>query len=105
MREIITTIKAPKAIGPYNQAVLCKAQETIYVSGQIGLNPHSMEIINNNVAEQTHQALKNLAAVLGAANFSLTHVVKTTVYIKNMDDFDTINEVYTEYFTSNFPAR
>lgn len=102
-KKIIYTDKAPKAIGPYSQAVLMG--DLLFVSGQIPLDPETMTIVSDDVKLQTHQVLKNLQAILNEAGMSLENVVKTTVYIKDMNDFAAINEVYTEYFTTNKPAR
>lgn len=101
--EIISTDKAPAAIGPYSQAV--KAGNTIYTSGAIPINPLTGEVVSGGVAEQAEQALQNLKEILIGAGASLDNVVKTTVFIKNMGDFAAINEVYKKYFTQNYPAR
>ncbi|NLC94877.1 MAG: RidA family protein [Bacilli bacterium] len=102
-KKIIYTDKAPKAIGPYSQAVLMG--DLLFVSGQVPLDPETMTIVSDDVKLQTHQVLKNLQAILNEAGMSLENVVKTTVYIKDMNDFAAINEVYAEYFTTNKPAR
>lgn len=102
-KKIIYTDKAPKAIGPYSQAVLMG--DLLFVSGQIPLDPETMTIVSDDVKLQTHQVLKNLQAILNEAGMSLENVVKTTVYIKDLNDFAAINEVYAEYFTTNKPAR
>ena len=102
-KEIISTINAPAAIGPYSQAV--KVGNVIYTSGAIPVDPATGEVVIGGVAEQAEQALKNLKEVLIGAGASLDTVVKTTVFIKNMNDFATINEVYKKYFTNNYPAR
>lgn len=101
--EIISTNKAPAAIGPYSQAV--KFGNFIYTSGAIPVVPETGEVVAGGVAEQAEQAIKNLAEVLAAAGASLENVIKTTVFIKDMNDFATINEVYKSYFTKNYPAR
>lgn len=101
--ETISTDKAPAAIGPYSQAV--KVGNIIYTSGAIPVDPANGEVVNGGAAEQAEQALKNLKEVLIGAGASLDSVVKTTVFIKNMNDFATINEVYKKYFTKNYPAR
>ncbi len=101
--EIISTDKAPAAIGPYSQAV--KYGNFIYTSGAIPVDPKSGEVVAGGAAEQTEQALKNLAEVLAGAGAGLENVIKTTVFIKNMNDFAIINEVYKKFFTGNFPAR
>jgi endoribonuclease L-PSP, putative len=102
-KEIISTNKAPAAIGPYSQAV--RTGNTVYTSGMIPIVPESGEIIQGDVAAQARQAIKNLEAVLKEAGSSLQNVLKTTVFIKNMKDFAVINEVYKEFFTDSFPAR
>lgn len=102
-KEIINTTKAPAALGPYSQAI--KAGNTIYVSGQIPLIPETMEIISDDVQEQTKQSLENVKAVLEAAGATLNDVVKASVFIKDMNDFTKINEIYATYFTENKPAR
>ncbi len=101
--EVISTTKAPAAIGPYSQAV--KVGNVIYTSGAIPVVPTTGEVAAGGVVEQAEQALKNLGEVLAGAGASLENVVKTTVFIKNMNDFATINDVYKKYFTKNFPAR
>ncbi len=101
--EIISTYKAPAAIGPYSQAV--KIGNFVYTSGAIPVDPTSGEVVAGGVAEQAEQAIKNLAAVLAGAGTGLDKVIKTTVFIKNMNDFAVINEVYKKFFTSAFPAR
>ncbi len=101
--EIISTDNAPAAIGPYSQAV--KVGNFVYTSGAIPVDPKSGEVVAGGVAEQAEQAVKNLAAVLAGAGTGLDKVIKTTVFIKNMNDFAVINEVYKKFFTSDFPAR
>lgn len=103
MKEIISTEKAPAAIGPYSQAV--KLGNMIYTSGMLPLVPETMQIVEGDIKQQSRQALDNLKALLESVNSSLDKVVKTTVFIKNMNDFPKINEVYAEYFTSKQPAR
>ncbi len=103
MKETILTEKAPGAIGPYSQAV--KAGNMVFCSGQIPIDPTTGEFVSNNVAEQTHQVLTNLSAVLEAAGTSLNNVVKTTVFLADMNDFTAMNEIYAEFFTDNKPAR
>ncbi|HEX2924821.1 MAG TPA: RidA family protein [Ruminiclostridium sp.] len=101
--EIISTDKAPAAIGPYSQAVKCG--NVIYTSGAIPVDPVSGNVVAGGAAEQAEQAIKNLAEVLKGAGAGLENVVKTTVFIKNMNDFAVINEVYKKFFSSNYPAR
>lgn len=101
--EVIHTDKAPKAIGPYSQAV--KAGNMLFVSGQVPFVPETMEIVEGDVKAQTAQSLKNVQAILAEAGLDFSHVVKSTVFIKDMDEFAAINEVYAEYFGDNKPAR
>lgn len=103
MKETISTENAPGAIGPYSQAV--RAGNFIFCSGQIPINPQTGEFVSEDVAEQTRQVLKNLSAVLEAAETNLNNVVKTTVFLADMDDFAAMNEVYAEFFSENKPAR
>lgn len=100
---IIRTEKAPAPIGPYNQAVL--AGDTLYISGQVCIDPISGELKKKDIQEETHQVMQNLKAVLVAANMSFNHVVKTTIFIMDMQQFSEINEVYGKYFEGDFPAR
>ncbi|MGI9953254.1 RidA family protein [Moorellaceae bacterium AZ2] len=102
-KTVITTDQAPAAIGPYSQAV--KVGNLIFTSGQIPLDPATGQIVTGGVAEQTVRVIENLRAVLAAAGASLEDVVKTTVYLKNMNDFATVNEVYSRYFGQEPPAR
>lgn len=102
-KQILNTENAPAAIGPYNQAI--QAGKTLYVSGQIPLIPDSMELVTSGVADETHQVLKNVAAILENAGYSFNDVVKASIFISDMGDFATINEVYAQYFTENQPAR
>lgn len=103
MKEIVNTSKAPAAIGPYSQGI--KVGNFLFTSGQIPLVPETGELVEGDVQDQTRQSLKNVKAILEEAGTSLENVVKTTVFIKNMDDFGKINEVYGEFFTENPPAR
>ena len=102
-KEIVTTEYAPGAIGPYSQAI--KAGGLVFCSGQIPINPQSGEFVSDVVGEQTEQVLRNLREVLKAAGTSLDNVVKTTVFLVDMNDFAEMNEVYGRYFTENKPAR
>lgn len=102
-KQIISTTKAPAAIGPYAQAI--KVGDFIFTSGQIPLVPETMEIVTGDVKAQTIQVLENLKAVLEAANSSLEKIVKATVFIKDMNDFGAINEIYGQYLGANPPAR
>ncbi len=103
MKEIISTENAPGAIGPYSQAV--KTGNMVFVSGQIPIDPATGQFVSEDVAEQTDQVFKNLRAVLEAAGSSLEKVVKTTVFLADMNDFAAMNEVYGKYFTVDYPAR
>ncbi|QUH26752.1 RidA family protein [Serpentinicella alkaliphila] len=103
MKTIISTDKSPKAIGPYSQAI--KVGNIVYTSGQIPLDPNTMEIVSQNIEEQTLQVLKNLEAILIEAGTSISNVIKTTVFIKDMNDFNTINGIYADFFKENKPAR
>jgi 2-iminobutanoate/2-iminopropanoate deaminase len=103
VREIIKTESAPGAIGPYSQAV--RAGGFVFASGQIPLDPKTGVFVEGGVAEQTQQVMRNLKAVLEAAGTSLERVVKTTVFLADMDDFSAMNEVYGQYFKENPPAR
>jgi len=103
MKTIISTERAPKAIGPYSQAVV--ANGWAFLSGQIPLDPGTNQIITGDIAAQTERVLENLKSVLEAAGSSLERVVKTTVYLKDMGEFAKMNEVYGRYFASNAPAR
>ncbi|HSG43466.1 MAG TPA: RidA family protein [Anaerolineales bacterium] len=102
-KKIVSTSKAPKAIGPYSQAIL--TEELIFTSGQIGLVPETMEIVEGGIEAQTRQVLTNLKYVLECADSGLKYVVKTAVFLQNMDDFAAMNEVYAEFFPANPPAR
>lgn len=103
MKTVITTERAPRAIGPYSQAV--RAGSMLFVSGQISLDPETMELAGSTAPEQADRALQHIAAILDEAGFTLDDVVKTTVYLKDMGDFAGVNEVYAKYFTGAFPAR
>lgn len=102
-KKVIYTHKAPKAIGPYSQAIRTEAM--IYTAGQTGLEPSTGELIAGGVEEQTRQVLNNIRNVLEAAGSSLEQVVKTTVFLQNMNDFAKMNAIYAEYFGENPPAR
>ena len=103
MKQIVQTERAPKAIGPYSQAVV--AGGFVFASGQIPIDPQTGEFVAGGTAEQTEQVLRNLSEVLKAAGSSLAQVVKTTVYLADMNDFAAMNEVYGHYFQTEPPAR
>ena len=102
-RSIVKTADAPQAIGPYSQAI--KTDTLVFVSGQIALAPATGSMVDSDIRAETRQAMTNLAAVLTAAGSSIENVVKATLFIRNMDDFAMINEVYGEFFPSDPPAR
>jgi 2-iminobutanoate/2-iminopropanoate deaminase len=103
VREIVATKRAPSAIGPYSQAI--KTKHMVFVSGQLAIDPLSGELISGDIRKETRQALNNLKQILLAAGSKLEHIIKTTLYISDMDDFDSINEVYAEFFNQDPPAR
>jgi 2-iminobutanoate/2-iminopropanoate deaminase len=103
MREVIATNDGPKAIGPYSQAI--KANGFVFVSGQVAFDPATQQVIEGDVAAQTERVLRNLAGILKAAGTSLERAVKTTVFLKSMNDFAAMNEVYARHFTKEPPAR
>ena len=103
MKEIIQTVHAPQAIGPYSQAT--KANGVVFASGQIPTDPQTGQFVAGGIKEQTEQVLKNLAAVLEAAGSSLDRVVKTTVFLLDMQEFSAMNEVYARFFKDEPPAR
>ena len=104
MKKIIYTEKAPAPIGPYNQAVL--VGNTLYTSGQIALNPATMELVLDDIETETKQVMENMKAVLAAADMTFENVIKTTIFIMNMEDFARINAVYGSYFDeATAPAR
>jgi 2-iminobutanoate/2-iminopropanoate deaminase len=103
MREIISTPAAPQAIGPYSQAI--KAHGFIFTSGQIAIDPSTQQVITGDVAAQTDRVLRNLSEILQAAGSDLGKVVRSTVFLKNMNDFAAMNQVYAKYFNSAPPAR
>jgi 2-iminobutanoate/2-iminopropanoate deaminase len=102
-KQIIKTGNAPAPIGPYNQAVLIN--DTLYISGQICIDPSSGNLKNRDIQDETHQVMQNLKAILSEAGMSFNNVVKTTIFITDMNQFSEINEVYGRYFESDFPAR
>ena len=101
--QVISTDKAPSAVGPYSQAI--SANGFIFVSGQIAIDPANGQIVEGSTADQTRQVLKNLKAVLESSGSGMDKVVKATVFIKDMNQFQAMNEVYAEFFTQNEPAR
>ena len=102
-KQIINSADAPAPIGPYSQAV--KHGDTLYVSGQIALDAKTGNLVTGDIKTETHQVMKNLQAILTAAGLDFTHVVKTSIFVKDLGNFVAINETYAEYFKSNPPAR
>ena len=103
MREVISTPNAPQAIGPYSQAI--KAGGLVFTAGQVAIDPPTGRVVAGDVAAQTEQVMKNLAAILEAAGSGFEKVVRCTVFLRNMNDFTAMNEVYGRYFTGAPPAR
>ena len=103
MKKIINTDKAPLPIGPYNQAVLIN--DVLYVSGQIAIDPQNNQLVVETIEAETHQVMKNLEAILEEVEYSFDDVVKATIFLSEMTNFPTVNEIYGSYFKSSFPAR
>jgi 2-iminobutanoate/2-iminopropanoate deaminase len=103
MKEVVLTDRGPKPIGPYSQAI--KANGFLFASGQVPIDPKTNEFIGGDIQQQTERVLENVKGLLEAAGSNLHHVVKTTVFLKDMNDFTAMNEVYGRYFTSAPPAR
>lgn len=103
MREVVSTPDAPKAIGPYSQAI--KAGGFVFTAGQVAIDPATGQVVPGDVAAQTERVMKNLAAILQAAGSGFEQVVRCTVFLKSMNDFTAMNEVYGRYFTAAPPAR
>jgi 2-iminobutanoate/2-iminopropanoate deaminase len=102
-KTIINTPHAPAPIGPYNQAIL--SDNTLYISGQVCIDPATGQLKNKDLQEETHQVMHNLKAILAAAGMDFSNVIKTTIFITDMNRFAELNEVYGKYFTNDFPAR
>ena len=102
-KTVIETSKAPGAVGPYSQAI--KTGNLLFTSGQLPIDPETGKMVEGTTADRAHQAIRNLAAVIEAAGGKLDDIVKTTVFLANIDDFQEVNTVYAEYFSSPFPAR
>lgn len=103
MNKIINTTNAPAPIGPYNQAVI--ANGFLFMSGQVAINPSNGEVVSSSINEETHQVMRNIKAVLLEASYGFEDVVKTTIFLSDMNLFAEVNEIYGSYFESNFPAR
>lgn len=102
-KEVIFTEDAPKAIGPYSQAI--KSGSFLFISGQVALNPITGDLVNSSIEEQAEQVIKNLSAICKAANADLSDIVKLTIYITDMNDFSIVNQAMTNHFKSPYPAR
>jgi 2-iminobutanoate/2-iminopropanoate deaminase len=102
-KRVINTKAAPAPIGPYNQGIVVNG--TLYISGQICIEPQSGTLKNRDIQDETHQVMQNLKSILSEAGMSFNNVVKTTIFITDMNQFSEINEVYGKYFNGNFPAR
>jgi len=105
MKKIISTPNAPKALGPYNQAIHEPKLGLVFTSGQIGLDPQTNQMAGSDIKTQTHQVFANLKAVLSAAGCGFEQVIKSTIFLKDMNDFTAVNEIYAEHFVKDFPAR
>jgi 2-iminobutanoate/2-iminopropanoate deaminase len=105
MKEVIRTDKAPAAIGPYSQAIKVTSGNFLFISGQIPLDPATMEVTGKTASEQCQRVMDNLAAILKAAGADFGNVVKTTIYLSDMSDFGPVNQMYTTYFDIDMPAR
>lgn len=103
MKQIISTKNAPGAIGPYSQGVLING--ILYTSGQIAINPKTNDLVIDSIENETHQVMKNLQAILEEAKMNFSHVVKTGIFLQDMNDFQKVNEIYASYFSGNYPAR
>ncbi|MCK4428258.1 MAG: RidA family protein [candidate division Zixibacteria bacterium] len=104
-KTIIHTGNAPKAVGPYSQAVKVEGESLIFVSGQIALDPKTGDRVSGGIVQETRQVIENIKAILQAAGSGLDQVLKTTVFLHSMDDFGVMNEIYNQYFTTDPPAR
>ena len=105
MKEVVSTANAPAAIGPYSQAVKVKTSEMLFCSGQLPLDPESGQLAPGSYVEQTKRVMDNLEAIIKASGFTMADVVKTTIYLTNLNAFSEVNGIYQSYFSENFPAR
>jgi 2-iminobutanoate/2-iminopropanoate deaminase len=105
MKEVVSTAKAPAAIGPYSQAVKVTASQMLFCSGQLPLDPVSGQLATGSYAEQTKLVMNNLKTIIEASGFAMADVVKTTIYLTNLNAFSEVNSIYQSYFSENFPAR
>lgn len=102
-KKVINTVKAPVPIGPYSQAII--SGNIMYISGQVSINPETNELITGDIATETHQCMRNLEAILKEAGINFNHVIKTTIFLSDMNLFGQVNEVYGSYFSGDYPAR
>ena len=102
-KKVINTLKAPVPIGPYSQAII--SGNIMYISGQVSINPETNELITGDIATETHQCMRNLEAILKEAGINFNHVIKTTIFLSDMNLFGQVNEVYGSYFSGDYPAR
>jgi 2-iminobutanoate/2-iminopropanoate deaminase len=105
MKEVVSTAKAPAAIGPYSQAVKATVSQMLFCSGQLPLDPESGQLATGSYAEQTKRVMDNLKAIIEASGFTMADVVRTTIYLTNLNAFSEVNSVYQSYFSGDFPAR
>ncbi|MEM7550707.1 MAG: RidA family protein [Bacteroidota bacterium] len=103
MKKVIYTSEAPEPIGPYNQAILHK--DVLYVSGQIAIDPKTGDLVQNDIRSETHQVMTNISKILSEAGMEFSDVLKCSIFIKNMNDFGEINQIYEKYFSNEPPAR
>ena len=103
MKKIITIKNAPKPVGPYSQAI--KKDKTLYASGQIAIDPITNKLVTKSIKEETHQVMKNIGAILNAADMSWNNLIKCSIFLSDMNNFELINEIYSSYFDQDFPAR
>ena len=103
MKKVIHTPQAPAPIGPYSQAMI--AGNMMFASGQIAINPENGELVIHDIVAETHQVMRNIGALLHAAGITYGHIVKTSIFLKDMNQFTQVNEIYGSYFSQNFPAR
>ncbi|MFK7758164.1 MAG: RidA family protein [Flavobacteriales bacterium] len=103
MKKVINSPKAPAPIGPYSQAV--KVNEMLYLSGQIALNAETGALVDSSIQDETDQVMKNIGYVLAEAGLDFTHIIKCSIFLKDMDNFNAVNQVYGSYFSSDFPSR
>jgi 2-iminobutanoate/2-iminopropanoate deaminase len=102
-KKVINTSKAPAPIGPYNQAII--ANDMLFISGQIAINPETTELISGDISAETHQVMRNLSAILEEAGVNFNHIIKTTIFLSDMNLFSQVNEIYGSYFSADYPAR